>query len=158
MKKRIIGVVIIMSVISFLFGKCSFFKEVRFCDLEIGKNFYGNRDGHYKKLPNNYCLDVELKSTTRLFKIEDAFLDKVFDPYTQYDDIIMQAHYIKGYYNDSFLILCEERVDDSCIYWSFEFNTNNIESYESEDDVYELFGFNSEQWFSLCNTNAEILD
>lgn len=101
--------VIIISIVSFLLSGCGF-GEVHFADIEEGRNFNGSRDGHYKKLPHNYCLDVDLGSTTRLFKVADEFLNTRWDSAAQHDEIILKGHYIKGYYNQYFLVLCEEKA------------------------------------------------
>lgn len=155
MRKKAIEVMVILSIISALLSGCGL-DEVRFVNIKAGENFAGSRDGHFKKLPGNYCLEVNLKSNTRLFKVTDAFLDTTWDSSAKHDECILKGHYIKGFYNDIFLILCEEKDDNSCVYWSFDFLTQDIESYASETDVYNIYGFNSNQWFILCNTNAEI--
>lgn len=155
MKKSIIGMAIIVSIISFLLSGCGF-KEVCFNDIEVGQIFAGSRDGYYEKLPHNYCLDIDLRTTTRLFKVADEFLNTPWDSAVQHEEFILKGHYIKGYYNNDYLILCEEKPDDSCIYLSFDFFSNNVETYETEEEVYKLFDFDFEQWSALCNTNAQI--
>lgn len=98
-----------------------------------------------------------MKSTTRLFKVADEFLNTPWSSSEQHDEYILKGHFIKGFYSDNILILCEEKSDNSLVFYIFDFYSQNIESNISEKDVYEVYGFNSTQWFALCNTNAEIL-
>ncbi len=132
--------------------------ETKFSDIKVGKIFEGSRDGYFEKLPHNYCLLVEYRYDTTLCKVADEFLDLPWDdtPYPYYNDYIIRGHYIKGYYNDNYLILCEEKTDNSYIYHSFNFSTQHMESYTSEQDVYQIYGFTAKQWSTLCNTNAQI--
>ena len=153
--KRLWKIIALLSALSFLTG-CIWFEGVSFSEVEIGKNFIHSRDGHCKKLPQNYCLYVDLGSVTQLLKVAEEKIDEVWDPSSEYNKHILERHFIKGYFNDEYLLLCEEKEDDSLVYWSLKFSDETIESYTDIEQVYKLFPASSIHWFVLCNTNAEI--
>lgn len=145
-----------------LFSACTFFDKVVFSELEVGENFYHSRDGHYKKLPHNYCLWIDLGSTASLFKVPDDRLDVSLNDDVDFPDAylknaFLEAHYIYGYYNDEYLILWEEKSDNSYAYLSFAFSSQAVEHYADITMVYERFGFQEDAWIPLCNENKDIL-
>ena len=132
-----------------------------FSEVEVGQTFFLNRDGYHLKLPNNYCLGVLLGSTARLFKVPEELLDVPFSGDNNHPEVyntpcILEGHYIKGYYNEKFVILCEEKEDGTLEYLSFDFYSEKIEYYTDIDKVYEIYGFDSNDWSLVCNTNEEI--
>jgi len=156
--RKILYVTIILLIISILFCGCALLKNKTFGELETGENFMHSRDGHCKKLPNNYGLYVDLSSTTTLFKVLDEYVNEEFTSSVVFENSILEAHYIKGYFNDNYLALCEEHDDDSLSYVVFEFSDESIENYTTEDEVCSIFETDSIEWFTLCNTNEEIID
>lgn len=120
----------------------------------VGENFGHNIDGHFKKLPKDYCMEVLLGSTTKVFKIPDEKIDIPFFSNSVYlENATLEGHYILGWFNDTHLVLCEEKNDSVCEYFSLEFGSNSIIYYDNEESVYDKFGFNKKDWFFLCNTN-----
>lgn len=74
---HIVKLVIFISILSFIFSACGI-KEEWFSDIETGENFYSNIDGHCKKLPHNYCLDIDLSSTARIYRVPEDLLNIPF--------------------------------------------------------------------------------
>ena len=147
----VIAVLVIFLVASLT--SCQFFspKKKNFSEYEIGEVFSSSRDGQCEKIHNNYCLYVDLGSTTKLFKVNDL---KSEFYYTEYlEEILLEGHYIFCFYNNDFVVFCEEKPDDSRVYLSFEFSNHNVEYYEDIETVYTKFG-NDIEWGSLCNNNA----
>ncbi len=136
-----------------------------FSDLEIGETFGGNIDGHFKKLPQDYCLFVLLGSEATLFKVSDEALDVDLyggDDYIDFckmseDKKIMQGHYIKEYHNNEYLILCEEKRE-GLLYYSFKYSSCGIECFDDVNTVYKTFGFDSDEWLPVCNTYDEMIE
>lgn len=162
--KYIVICVAVVFILSVLLSACMFLhKEVYFSEVQIGENFFGTRDGHFTKLPNNYCLAIIYRSTTGLFKVSDEFLEAPFAGDSDHAPVynterILEGHYIRGYYNDKFVVLCEEKSDGSYVYLSFEFSSEEVRCYSNVNEVYEVFEFDSSRWFSLCNTSAQIIN
>ena len=133
---------------------CGILKEERYGDMHIGEVFCSNRDGHFIRLPQNYCLCVELNAETSLFKVSEEDSKKLY-----YEmDIgpwIISGHYILEYYNNDYLVLCEETQKDVYRYVSFRFDTQEIQEYPEENTVLDTFQFSSDKWRPLCNTYAE---
>lgn len=164
--KRLCKVMVMVAVLLILLTGCnqydeSFFsvrrKDVRFMDLKIGTVFWGGRDGYYEKLPQNYCIRVDLGEKACLFRFSDETVPLESFNSLPYDTAILEAHFIKGHYNDEYLLLCEEKEDDSLVYWSFRFSDETIESYTDIEQVYQRFPPSSIHWSSLCNTNAQTI-
>ena len=153
---KIIKGVIILSVLSILLSSCNIFKDINFGEVKIGENFMSSRDGYYKKLPYNYCLNVNLRSKAQLFKVDDKYIDTTWDFSLFYDCIILEGHFIKGFYDSKYLVLCEEKDDDTILYVSFNFLTGVVQNHTNIGEVYNLFENPPKQWFVLCNTNKEI--
>lgn len=157
-KKQIIIMVTFIALVMVL-RNCDFEipfikeNEMRFDDIEIGEVFTYSRDGFCEKVANNYYLWVDLGSFTSLAKISDEHLNDEWSGGSYvWDDIILKENYIKGYFNDTHLVLCEEKLDFSLVYLSFEFSSEKVVFYEDEESVLTTFGFESTQWHSLCNT------
>lgn len=158
MKKMTLGIfwgVVTTCGILFLLSGCSWFKEEQYDDMKIGQVFYSNRDGHYIKLPQNYCLGIDLKTETGLFKISEEDSEKAFSSVYNNPRII-SGHYIQGYYNNDYLVLCEESQKNVYRYLSFHFDTQEITEYPDEQKVLETFEFSSDDWRTLCNTYTEM--
>ncbi len=135
-----------------------------FSDLKIGESFYNTIDSHYKKLPQDYCLFVLNGSEATLFKVSDEALDvdlydgdnsPDFDKMSE-DKKIMRGHYIKEYHNNEYLILCEEKRE-GLFYYSFKFSSGDTECFGDVNTVYKTFGFNSDEWISVCMTYDELI-
>ena len=154
LKNKLFNVIIILTIISILFSGCELFKPIKFSELETGTDFWLNRDGYYKKLPHNYVLNVDLRTPASLFKVKEEHLYEEWgDVYTGYfDNPILEGHFIEGYFNSDYLVLCEEYEDRNRVYLIFEFATEEIEYYDTLDEIYTLFGVDSLDWFYLCNT------
>ncbi|MBE6573441.1 MAG: hypothetical protein E7652_03505 [Ruminococcaceae bacterium] len=149
---RIIALILIITSLSSFTG-CESFGETRFSDIEEGEAFGHNIDGYHKKLPHNYCLFVLLGETTRLIKVPDNMLDKDYFLESVYNTPpVLKGRYIKGYYNDDYLILYEQLSLDSYEYILFDFTTQEINRYERKKDLPD---YKSIKWFSLCNTLQE---
>lgn len=156
------AVLVLLLIIYLLICLCAYFDIMpsflgtRFSKLKTGQNFYMGFDGYCKKVSDDYCLDVDmLRRKARLAKISPECKDQIWNSRSIHEDnIILEAHYIRGYFNEKYLVLCEEKEDDSLIYISVEFSTGATEYYKTESEVYELFGFDSKEWFEICNTNA----
>lgn len=131
-----------------------------FEEIEIGKVYSIKRNGFCKKVNKNYFLGVTINYSTALFRVPDEMLNLSvstdwFITLDDKDKNVLKAHYIKGWYNEDYLVLCEEKEDDSLEYLSFEFSTGVVKYYKTESEVYELFDFDSQKWFGLCKTNAD---
>jgi hypothetical protein len=155
MKKIFKGVILIF-IISFIFSGCNFSKDIKFGQIEIGANFMSSRDGYYKKLPYNYCLNVNFRSKVQLFKVADEYVDQIWDSSIYYDCSILEGHFIKGFFNDNYLVLCEEENNNNLLYLSFNFFNGDIQYYANINELHDIFENQSYQWFLLCNTNQEI--
>lgn len=155
MKKLYILIVCLTLFLTLLLG-CSFFKEYKFGEIEIGELFLQSRDGYYEKLPCNFCLEVDLGSETALFKVEEEHFYEEWDSTWYYDSPIIKGHYIKCFYNDEYLVLCEEYENDELAYLTFEFASEQIVCYDTLEEIYELLSVDSIEWSSLCNTNKDI--
>lgn len=159
-KKQIVMLVIFIVLVS-VFRNCDFelpfMKNPHFNDIAIGKTFSHSRDGHCLKVADNYCLAVDLGSVTTLGKIPDEYLNEEWTYNYVYRNAILEAHYIKAYFNDTHLVLCEEDFDFNLNYLSFEFSSEKVIFYESEEAVLNTFEFESTQWRVLCNTYEQIL-
>ena len=152
-----------LSILSFLLVGCSFYQEISFSEIDVGEQFYGNRDGYSLKIPYNYCLCVELTSKTGVFKVPDELLDVPYAGDEKHDAVyncnrIIEGHYVKGYYNNEYLVLCEEKEKNEFSYLALNLLNEEITCFFSENEVYEVFNFNSKDWFVLCNTYDEIQD
>ncbi|MBS5844067.1 MAG: hypothetical protein KIC77_11415 [Clostridiales bacterium] len=154
MKK--IKVVIFLSIISILLGGCNYFTPLTFGNIKIGENFMGSRDGYYKKLPYNYCLSVNYRSNVELFKVADEHINEEWLSSNYYDSAILKGHYIQGFYNENYLVLCEEKKDNTLLYLSFDFSSSVVQYYPDTNEMNKSIGITSQNWFSLCNTNQEI--
>ncbi len=154
MKKLILIILITLACFAFL-NSCTGGFEEKYSDMEIGQIFGSNVDGHQKKLPHNFCLDVSLGSETRLIKIPDDKLDLPYFTNSVYNSpAIIEGHFIKGWYNDNIVILCEETTEDTK-YIVVEFETQKIEYLTNEQ---ELAKYGNMSWFTLCNTYDQIID
>ncbi len=131
-------------------------KKTTFDQIDVGENFRGDRKGFCKKVRSDYFILVNLGRTATLFNVPDEHVTTAQLSIGD-ENKKVEAHYIKGYFTEEFIVLCEERDDDSLAYVSFYFETEAIEHYDTEHEVYELFEFNSTQWVNLCNVNADIL-
>ena len=143
---------LLLSLLFSLFG-CA---DKSYQEYEVGENFGHNIDGHFKKLPENYCIEVLLGSRASVFIVgNDKLAVPFFEKSVYLEEAVVEGHYIKGWFNDSHLVLCEEGADDQCKYFSLKFGSNEIVSYESEKQVCREFNITEQDWFSLCNTNEE---
>ena len=123
-------------------------KEEVYSELEIGEIFGINRDGHHQKLPQNYCLGVDLGSTTKLFKIPDEMLDVGFYSESVYNTPgILEGRYVRGYFDDEKIVLCEEVSYREFEYVIFYFSTQ--ETFLITESFAEQV--RTSDWFSLCN-------
>ncbi len=167
--KKAFKTVILLLILSILSDACFFFfgdinfplfpaKVVKFSDLEIGENFYGSLDGHYKKLPNNYGLSVDLGSKTFLFRVPDEYVDVKFSSSFCYDNIVVEGHFIKGFYTSDYLALCEERDNGDLVYLTFDFHNKKFKYHFEVSEMCKLLNVDSISWFPLCNTNKQIRD
>ena len=131
-----------------------------FDEIEIGKEYCIKRNGFCKKVNENYFLGVNTNYSTALFRVPDEMLNLPvstdwFITLDDKDKNVLKARYIKGWCNEDYLVLCEEKEDDSLGYLSFEFSTGVVKYYKTDSEVYELFDFDSQKWFTLCKTNAD---
>ena len=141
-----------MFFLSFL-SCCKQNVEEIYLRIEEGENFGSNIDGYQKKLPHNFCLDVDLDTKTRLFKVPDNLIDKPYFSNSVYNTpSIVEGRYIKGYYDNEKLILCEEISIGEFEYVVFNFFTQQITRITNEK---ELLKFEIDRWFILCNTIQE---
>lgn len=92
-----------------------------FSDIRVGDTFAYNIDGYCQKLPHNYCLMVLPGSETSVYVLPDELPDESFLPATDCPTPILSAPYIKGYYNDTHLVLCEETEPHQYRYLSVRF-------------------------------------
>lgn len=160
LKCKLSIITLLILTISMVLFSCAV-KDKSFREIRPGENFYQNVDGHYKKLPNEYALRVLLGEKTSLIKLPEHLLNvklgSVDDIITLHQNgEILEAHYIKGYFNDSYLILCEETTENQYAYISFNFDTEEIAQYSDVETLYETFGFASSHWFTLCNTYEQM--
>ncbi len=154
MKKRILEVIIMLSVLMLL-NSCIGNYEETYSNIEVGQNFGHNRDGYQKKLPHNFCLSVDLGSTARLIKIPDEKLHIPYFTNSVYSTpAVIEGHFIKGWYNDSVVVLCEES-SEGMRFVAVDFETLKTEYVSSEQELGEYGYIN---WFTLCNTFAETID
>ena len=140
------------------FTGCGFLEEPKYSELQIGAEFGESRDGFYKKFPHNYCLIVNYASPARLFKLTGEDIDAVASGIT-YDgwNLILQGHFIKGYFDEKHIIFWEEQKNGNAGYWIFDFANENSQFYTDIESVYAVIGYKIETWFSLCNTYDEII-
>lgn len=160
--RKIIVVSMLVFAVIVLWKGCAS-SETTYGQVEIGETFNHNRDGYYMKLPQGYCLAVDLGEKTRLIGISDEQENIAFGGDGEHEAVYnnpqtMSAHYIKGYYNDNYLVLCEELEDESLVYWSFCFDDKKITRYDTAQEVFSLYNFDSKDWFTLCNTYDQIID
>lgn len=154
--KKLFKAVIILSIFSFLLNGCSHSNNIIFCELKIGENFLSSRDGYFKKISNNYCLFVNLRKETSLFEVSKEHSAVEWNSSLCYDNIIVEGHYIKGFSTSNYLILCEEKNNNDLMYSIFDFNNKQIRNFLELSEINQILGTDSIQWFTLCNTNAEI--
>ena len=152
--KKVLMIVILLSVLSCFLGGCLLTNETVFGKVKVGYHFLWSLDGSYKKLPYNFCLEIDYGSVARLFRVDDEYVDREWDS-TRHFDTILEGHFIKGYYDTEYLLLCEEKEDDSLLYWRFDFADETIRSYTDLDQLNEIVD-GATKWFPLCNTNEEI--
>ena len=142
-------IILSLLVLSTLFSLCCCLQEEVFSSIQTGETFGHNIDGHQKKLPYNYCLDVNLGSKTRLFKVPDEYLDVPYFTNSVYNTpSIIEGRYIKGYYDNEKIIFCEETDTDIYEYIIFYFATQDISRITDEQSLPYI---ESNEWFSLCN-------
>ncbi|MBR6768592.1 MAG: hypothetical protein IKM34_03790 [Clostridia bacterium] len=154
MKKLILVVIIISSLFTFL-NSCISNYEEKYSNIEIGQNFGSNIDGYQKKLPHDFCLDVSLGSKARLIKIPYEKLNVPYFTNSVYNTpAVIEGHFIKGWYDDNVVILCEE-TSENIRFVVVEFETLKIDYVSSEQELDEYGNIN---WFTLCNTFDEIID
>lgn len=154
MKRLILVVIIISSLFTFL-NSCTSNYEEKYSNIEIGQNFGSNIDGYQKKLPHDFCLDVSLGSTARLIKIPYEKLNVPYFTNSVYNTpAVIEGHFIKGWYDDNVVILCEE-TSENIRFVVVEFETLKIDYVSSEQELDEYGNIN---WFTLCNTFDEIID
>lgn len=146
---------IILSFFSILFSGCDFFKVKTFSEIEIGKTFWGSRDGYWEKFPQNYCMYVDLGSKTYLIRVDDENLYKE-DSTLTYESAILEGHFIKGFFTSDYLVLCEERDNDDIVFLSFSFADEQVQYYTGVDEMREVLNLELFEWSPLCNTNEEI--
>ena len=153
--KKLILILTITLLFSAFLNSCIDSLEEKYSDMEIGQTFGSNIDGYQKKLPHNFCLDVNLGTKTRLIKIPDDKLDLPYFANSVYNSpTIAEGHFIKGWYNDNRVILCEETTE-GITYVVIEFETQKTERIANEE---ELAKYGSISWFALCNTYEQIID
>ena len=153
--KTLFKAVIFLLIISVLLGGCSLSKRITFGKLEAGENFLGSRDGYFKKLPHDYCLNVTLLSKTSLFRIPPEYVNVEWSSSLCCNNILLEGHYIKGFFTPHYLALCEELEDGELMYLTFCFSSEQVQYHDGIKDVYKLLNVDSILWFSLCNTNQE---
>lgn len=147
-------VMFLISILLSLFG-CS---DISYQEYGIGENFGHNRDGHYKKLPQNYCIEVLLGDAATVFIVPASKSNVPFFTKSVYNQApVVKGHYIMGWFNDNYLVLCEEKPDSSCAYFSLEFGSNIVTYYDNVNSIYDEFGFGVQDWFLLCNSNKDRL-
>lgn len=143
----------ILAVIVFLFSVfvgCGIMKEECYSQLKVGENFGSNIDGHQKKLPHNYCLDVDLGNKARLFKVPFELLDKPYFSNSVYNTpAILEGRFIKGYFDNEKLVLCEEVSRGDFEYVIFYYATQETTRITDEK---QLNAYGTIMWFALCNT------
>ena len=154
--KKLFKLLFLLLILPILFTSCEFFNDVKFGEIEVGENFWSSRDGHYKKLPHNYCLNIVLRSKAYLFRVPIEYNNTEWDSSLCYDNIIIEGHFIKGFFDSEYLVLCEEQEKGNLIYIVFGFSDEQIQYYHALDDVYDLLNLYSFRWFDICNTNEEI--
>lgn len=154
--KRIFNTVILLTIILGCFSGCLCSNTTKFDEIEIGENFLGSRDGYYKKLPNRYCLNVSLRSRTSLFRVSAKYIDVEWDSALCYDNVVLEGHFIKGFFTSHYLVLCEEQENGDILYFAFDFSNEHVQTYHEVEEICELLNIGSVPWFSLCNTNQEI--
>ena len=156
--KKLFCIINILLFLSITLGGCEFFKDVKFSELEVGETFDMSRDGYFKKLPHNYCLDVILGSKAWLFKVPDQKLDVEGGYWFGYENYILKGHFIKGYYNSEWLVLCKEDKNDELEYLAFNFSSEKVQRNMELNQVCELLNVDSIDWFPICNTNEQRID
>lgn len=154
--------IILLSVLTILLNGCysliedwSIFDPKTFDEREIGEVFFGSRDGHYEKLPNNYCIRVDLGTEASLFKVPDEFISNQWDTSVGNYNIVLKGHFIKGYFTSQYYVLCEEKENGDVLYLTFDFSNEEVRYYEGTDEICKLLNVDSIPWSSLCNTNAQ---
>jgi len=149
MTKRIICIFLCLGIL-FLLNSCS--QAETFSSIEVGENFGSNRDGYFKKISEDYCLFVLKSENTRLLRINENDKNKDFFNESVYNNAIeiLNDHYISGYFNDDYLILCEEKEVHR--YLSFNFKTEEIVYYDAGWYVFSEFNFGEEDMFALCDS------
>lgn len=154
--KKLFKAVIFLLIFSILFSGCSFSNNIKFRKLETGKNFLSSRDGYYKKLPNNYCIYISLRSKASLFKVPVEYADIEWDSSLCYNNIVLEGHFIKGFFTSNYLALCEEQDNGDLVYLTFGFSNEQVQYHLEIGEICKLLNVDSILWFSLCNTNKEI--
>ena len=153
--KKIISLILSLSLL-FLSG-CEHNKgavaEESYLDIKEGENFGGNVDGYQKKLPYNFCLDVDLSEKARLFKVPDNLLNKPYFLHSVYNTpAMLEGRFIKGYYDSTELVLCEEVALGKLEYTVFDFKTQKTKITNDEKEIAQKV---QGKWFFLCNTIEE---
>lgn len=154
--KKLFKAVIVLSIFSFLLNGCAHSNNIIFSELKIGENFLSSRDGYFKKISDNYCLFVNLRKETSLFEVSKEHSSVEWNSSLCYDNIIVEGHYIKGFYTSSYLVLCEENNNNDLVYSIFDFSNKQVRNFLELSEIHQILGFDSIQWFTLCNTNTEI--
>ncbi len=157
--KKHLQLVVLFLLIACLFCSCVF-DELSYSSVRIGENFHHNVDGYFKKIPHNYCIWlIELSSTCAVFKVPENLLDTPFLGDEHNDAVynapkVLEGYFVKGYYNENYLILCEF-YEDQYRYVSLDFTDQIVNYHHNENDIYELFDFCTDDWFKLCNNKSE---
>lgn len=127
-------------------------KEEVYSELEIGEVFGINVDGYHKKLPQNYCLNVDLGTNAKLFKVPDEKLDVPYFSNSVYNTPeILEGRYIKYFYDNEKIILCEEVLKEKFEYFAFYFSSQEVITL-TESFAEKL---KTGEWSSLCNTMSQ---
>ena len=94
-----------------------------------------------------------------MFKVPDEYVNiecGEWDSSLGYDNIIIEGHFIKEFYTSEYLVLCEEKEDDSLEYVMFNFANEQIQHFSDLDKILKLINIDSIEWSTLCNTNDDI--
>lgn len=151
-RKMTTWVVMLVLLLS-IFAGCGIKIEECYSQIKEGENFGSNVDGYQKKIPHNYCLDVNLSTKARLFMVPYDLLDKPYFTNSVYNTpAILEGRFTKGYYDNEKLILCEEMSKGNFEYVVFYFATQKIDRITDEKQI-DTYGIIT--WFMLCNTIEE---
>lgn len=153
MKTRLCIISIALELIlSMLFPDCSGSKQ--FSEVGVGDFFYVSRDAKYQRLPDNYCLFVDTFFSAYLFQVpsEDENITvqqlekNLFNNY----EIILHARYIKGGFNETDLVLVEEKEDQTIQYIVFHFENGTYKHIATEEALREEYPDLPTELSSLC--------